>query len=422
MATSSFERGLFVLSLAVLSIVYGMAAQKWGWFPSQIANRAYEQAQASFTDNPFSYLVPRVYDHNGARRLGSGAMQPGVTLVSSMWMDEGEWAPEIRLLDSSGATIHKWAIREDLFAREGYVHGTHLRPSGDLLVNIEYVGTVRFDACGRVRWQLPKKTHHSIARAEDGSFWIPAQMGSPTTEYGGLDDPVVPEQILQVSPSGEVLERIDVTEVLLENDLERYFFKRHGPHPRGELMHVNDVEPLPAGMAASYPIFDPGDLLVSLRDLHLVFVFDPDTRDVKWHAFGPFIRQHDPDFMGDGRIGIFDNNPDGTHRGTVLGGSRIVVLRPPSDSMSVLYPTARSDSFYTEAAGKWQGLANGNLLLTEAQAGRVVEVSRDGAPVWEYVRTPRGHRVPEILDGTRYDLTAEDVNAWSCSVDDDDAP
>jgi hypothetical protein len=169
-------------------------------------------------------------------------------------------------------------------------------------------------------------------------------------------------------------------------------------------------------MAASYPLFDAGDLLVSLRDLHLVFVFDPDTREIKWYAFDPFIRQHDPDFMGDGQIGVFDNNPDGTHRGSVLGGSRIVVLRPPSDSTRILFPTTQSDTFYTEAGGKWQQLANGNVLLTEAQAGRVVEVDSAGAPVWEWIRTPTGARVPEILDGTRYALTPEEVNAWSCAA------
>ena len=180
-------------------------------------------------------------------------------------------------------------------------------------------------------------------------------------------------------------------------------------------MHLNDVEPLSGSMAAEYPRFDAGDLLVSLRDLHLVFVFDPETRTVKWHASDPFIRQHDPDFLGDGRIGVFDNNPDGTHRGTVLGGSRIVVLRPPSDSTSILFPTDRSETFYTEAAGKWQRLNNGNLLLTEAQAGRVVEVGPNGAPVWEWTREPHGSKVPQILDGTRYDLTPKEVNAWSCS-------
>ena len=405
----------FILSVAVLGVGYGIAANEKGWFPSPLAKQAWRQAEAVVTDNPFSYLVPRVYDRHGARIVQPEKMQPGLTLVSSMWeMPEG-WTPSVRLFNNRGETVHEWPVGDDLFRDDGYIHGTHLFPNGDLVVNVEYVGTARLDACGNVRWRLPKRTHHSVARAEDGTFWIPAQMGDRTTDYPGLDEPVLPEQILHVSAEGEVLQTIDLIDLLFENGLERYFFKRHGPHPSGELMHLNDVEPLSATAANEYTLFGAGDLLVSLRDLHLVFVFDPETGDVKWHAFGPFIRQHDPDFLGDGRIGVFDNNPDGTHRGTVLGGSRIVVLRPPSDSTTDLFPTARSDTFYTEAGGKWQQLENGNLLLTEAQAGRVVEVHPDGSTVWEYVRTPEGARVPEILDGTRYDLAPEAVNAWSCS-------
>lgn len=401
--------------MAVLGVAYGIAANKMGWFPSPLAKKAWIQAERVVSDNPFSYLVPRVYDRHGVRVVQPDRVQPGVTLISSMWQTADGWQRRVRLLEKEGDVVHEWKVPYDLFRDDSYLHGVHLLLNGDLVLNVEYVGTARVDACGEVVWQLPKRTHHTVERAADGSFWIPAQIGEETTTYSGLDEPVLPEQILHVSANGEVLERIDVIEILLENGLERYFFKRHGPRPSGELLHLNDVEPLSPSMAKEYPLFDAGDLLVSLRDLHLVFVLDPETRTVKWHAFGPFIRQHDPDFMGEGRIGVLDNNPDGTHRGDVLGGSRIVVFRPPSDSASVLYPTSTTDSFYTEAAGKWQQLANGNLLLVESQAGRVVEVDSDGSTVWEYIRKPVGSRVPEILDGARHDLTSAQVKEWSCS-------
>ena len=85
-----------------------------------------------------------------------------------------------------------------------------------------------------------------------------------------------------------------------------------------------------------------GDLLVSLRTPSLVFVVDPTSLEVKWTASTPFLHQHDPDFVGDGWIGVFDNNQDPTPRGTMLGGSRIVALSPSIDSMKTLFPTARS--------------------------------------------------------------------------------
>lgn len=407
-----YLRAWFVSSVAVLGIFYGVAAGQWDWFPKPQLQRAWNQAEASLTDNPFSFLVPQVYSRHGEQNYKPQAVRPGVTLVSSMWKEAGDWEPQVHILSQSGKKLHEWRIGDDLFSANSYIHGTHLYPNGHLVANVEYVGTVRLDPHGNVVWRLPRRTHHSVSRAEDGTLWIPSQTGDPTTKYAGLSESVLPEQILQVSADGDVIESLDVIQLLFENGLDHYIFEQHGPRPDGELLHVNDAEPLRPSMAKTYPLFEAGDLLVSLRDLHLVFVFDPETRDVQWHAHGSFLRQHDPDFMGGGKIGVFDNNPDGTRRGSVLGGSRIAVLRPPSDSVMTYHPTPAPDTFYTEAGGKWQQLENGNLLLTESRAGRVVEVDSAGNTLWEWLRKPTGAKVPQILDGTRYSLTPEQVKTW----------
>lgn len=159
-----------------------------------------------------------------------------------------------------------------------------------------------------------------------------------------------------------------------------------------------------------------GDLLVSLRTPSLVFVVDPTSLEVKWTASTPFLHQHDPDFLGDGWIGVFDNNQDPTPRGTMLGGSRIVALSLNTDSMKTLFPTARSEPFYTATAGHWQTLDNGNYLLTEARAGRVVEVAPSGRTVWEWIHPPYDDaRVPFVMNGARHDLTRADVADWACA-------
>lgn len=158
-------------------------------------------------------------------------------------------------------------------------------------------------------------------------------------------------------------------------------------------------------MANEYPMFEAGDLFVLLRDVDLVFVVDPDSEKVRWFETIPFIGQHHPDLMGDVWIGVFDNNRDGTDRGSVLGRSRIVTLQPHTDSVKVIFPTDESEPFYTEAVGQWQQLANGNLLLTESSVGRVVEVRPDGRTVWNWVQTPKqDSMVPAVFEitGTVY--------------------
>lgn len=439
MKAFSFEKVAFVLSLMVLSLLYGWAARWHGWFPDGVLDRAQREVDKMLHDPS---LAARVYDRDGVRLKRPEAVQPGLTLITSYWDYGDEWETGLRLIDKRGTVLHDWRIdRESLFPdsvdRRGdptskNLHGAYLFPNGDVLVNVDYVGTARLDACGRVQWRLPKGTHHSIHRAADGSFWIPGTSQRPRARsarhpegFPGLDDPVWLDQLLRVNAEGTVLESINVLDVLYANDLERYIVKAYQPQastdePRTkDITHLNDIEPLSPSMAASYPSFEAGDLVVSLRGIDLVFVLDPDSNKVKWHASDPFIRQHDPDFMGAGWIGIFDNREDFSKRGTMLGGSRIVALQPHTDSMQVLFPTPRSAPLYTDALGQWQYLANGNLLLTESKAGRVVEVAPNGETVWEWViRAYDDARVSRVPGATRYDLTPEDVQTWPCSSSD----
>jgi len=182
-----------------------------------------------------------------------------------------------------------------------------------------------------------------------------------------------------------------------------------------DITHMNDVEPLDSSIAGEYPLFDAGDLLVSLRHPNLVFVFDPETLDVKWHASDPFVYQHDPDFIGGGWIGIFNNNRDLTEDGSMLGGSEIVAMQPHTDSVRVPFPTEISEPFYTFHRGTWQKLENGNMLLAETSKGRIVEVTPDGRTAWEWVHEPYGSKVSAAPDVSRLDLTLEDVASWPCS-------
>jgi len=226
------------------------------------------------------------------------------------------------------------------------------------------------------------------------------------------------DQILHVTEGGEILEKISILDILYTNNLERHLVKGMGPYTEKMIKdptHLNDVEPLDPSMEEEYPLFNAGDLLVSLRHPNLVFVVDPETKSVKWHLSEPFIHQHDPDFVGNGWIGVFDNNDDPTRRGTMLGGSRILLVQPHTDSMRVRFPTQHSDPFYTDVQGKWQMLENGNILLPEVHTGRIAEAAPDGRTVWEWVRIYNESKVPKVVEATRYDLSRRKVASWPCS-------
>lgn len=431
----NLDRAFFLLSLVMLAYLYGYATQRFDLFPNAFLERAVRQAlvagHSTLASERPEYTAQRVYDREGARVERPGEMQPGLTLVSSVWQDTSGWNPGLRLIDRNGSTVHHWRVApSEAFAgsvahplawNDPDIQGSHLFPDGDMLLNVEYVGTVRLDACGEVKWTLREGNHHSVERADDGTFWIPGidDQGPPVNSgrpdgLPGLTGPVFRDRLLRVSGDGDVLQDIDVLALLYENGLDRHIHKA-GKLGAKDITHLNDIQPLPASMADEYPLFEAGDLAISLKGLDMVLVLDPDTRRVKWHVSHPFIAQHDPDFLGDGWIGVFDNNSDGTARGTVLGGSRIVMVQPHTDSVRVRFPTSRSDPLYTTYRGKWQQLENGNMLITEAIAGRVVEVAADGRTVWEWIAGPYGEAfVPEVSNGSRTDLTTEHVASWPC--------
>ncbi len=140
-----------------------------------------------------------------------------------------------------------------------------------------------------------------------------------------------------------------------------------------DIFHTNSIEIL----ASRVPGFgEPGDLLISMRHLDLIFLIDRRDRGVKWH-WGPGVikRQHHPTVMNSGNILVFDNRRAGEP-------SRVVEVEPVSTKVVWQYTGDRAVA--SPGWGSVEELANGNLLTIEPFEGRIVEVSRAGRVVWEY--------------------------------------
>jgi hypothetical protein len=156
-----------------------------------------------------------------------------------------------------------------------------------------------------------------------------------------------------------------------------------------DLFHTNSVEPV----EAPHPVFERGELLVSLRNLSLIAVFNPWNRKVVWETDRLTFMQHQPGFLPNGNILVFDN-------GMPSSKSRIVEIDPRTKKIVWQY---RSPDFYAENRGGVQRLSNGNTLITESPEGRVFEITREGKVVWEFY-TPEIRRAKRgvIYRMTRY--------------------
>lgn len=394
--------------------------------------------------DPHHLFPPRDRELNGqplAHRPGAQifdreACADGVTLLTSYWSTGQEPTAGIHLVDLDGTLLHRWdanpakvwpdSPHDDLMKGKfntstNYVHGTYLFENGDLLFSIDFLGTVRMDAAGNIKWRLPRRTHHAIFRDHTGNFWACALRyhNNEDNRFPLVKVPGAEDYILQFTPEGKILREISILGLLYEHHLENLMFKSGYTNNDIDPLHLNDVEVLSPELAEEYPLFEAGDVMVSLKHVHCVMVFSPETHEIKWRVHEPFIQQHDPDFIGDGWVMIFDNNmgPEGWQPSEMHQGSSIIAIKPETGERKVLYPGENSKGFYTRAGGKVQLLPNGNLLFVESRNGRAIEATPEGREVWEWrmelAQASDGRQlIPEIMEATRYPFTPEQVKAW----------
>jgi hypothetical protein len=262
-------------------------------------------------------------------------------------------------------------------------------------------------------------THHSLHLAENGNIWVPGRLfQTGESEFPPVSAPYNDDLLLEVSPGGEILREISVLEVIFQNELLPLFLANGQrdvtARPEAETVHLNDIEELSTRLADAFPLFSPGDLALSFRHYNLIMVLDPESLEVKWHRTGPYVRQHDPDFQPDGTLTVFDNQTDEA-KGVVFGGSRILKVDPVTGDVSTLYGGRGGESMYTPIRGRHEVLENGNLLITEALAGRIFEVTPDGIIVWEYINRFDEDEVARVSDALRYPEGYFRVQDWSCN-------
>ncbi|WP_369780146.1 arylsulfotransferase family protein [Streptomyces sp. R33] len=147
-------------------------------------------------------------------------------------------------------------------------------------------------------------------------------------------------------------------------------FLRSRPGSPSDILHTNTVEILtiahPAGLWAA------GDVLISLRNLDLIAVIDLRARAVRWWwGPGELSGQHQPSAQPDGTILVFDN-------GRARGRSRVMEIEPLTGT--ILWQ--HEPGLFCEMAGGCERLANGTVLISDAQAGRALIIDRDGCERW----------------------------------------
>ncbi len=392
-------------------IAYQWFVSKNPIFPLTIPGEILDSSKAKVADTlqQFGLKKPSYYYQTGFSQddlfHDPEATQPGLTLITAVNADQ---ALEASVVELDGETVQRWPIDwfslwpdaehvPEIFVpkqRPGtHIHGAVVMGNGDLVFNFEYQGMIRLDVCGDVVWRLPYQTHHSIHLDEDtGNLWVSGRIfhDQATPEFPNHVPTFAEPTVLEVSPDGEILTEISVIELLEKNDLDGLLYmddfddiQRGRARTTGDTLHLNDVEVFPSNLPSGR--FEPGQLMLSLRNIHTVLVFDPETDEIVYRQSGGFVGQHDPDFIDGDRISVFDNAVGIGEN--AARQSRIVMFSATDEGEEheVYYEGSEATPFYTDVMGKHQWLPNGNLLLTESTKGRAFEIDPDGEVVWQHV-------------------------------------
>jgi hypothetical protein len=286
------------------------------------------------------------------------------------------------LIDANGEVVKHWRTNPCM-----YWDHAQLLSDGRLAAPHFERPLQLFDWNGTPVSTLLSRTHHDVEEQEDGSLLVLSfrEVVSERHEALSKEKPtqtVRDDLIVELSASGEKLDEVSMFSVLESNPSE-HILAPVAPTERDgnrflDLFHTNSIHRMRPIDGRTNPIYSTENVLFTARHQHVVGVFDWRTRKLLW-AWGPgqIEGPHDPTLLDNGNILLFDN-------GITRKWSRVIELDPETEQIVWQYDGRPDHMFYTLGRGSAQRLPNGNTLFASSDEGHAVEVTRDGAIVWEY--------------------------------------
>ena len=319
------------------------------------------------------------------------AVCPGLNLYLS------GHAAEAVLMDSRGRLLHRWRyplrrLWPDLaanpeMAKLEYWRRAWLFPNGDLLAIYEGLGIVKLDARSRVLWARRGGFHHDLQVQDDGRIWVLDREGKVIPRVNPRGG-VLEDFVTVLGPNGQVVRKQSIL-VAFERSRFRHLLERM--ERSGDVFHTNTLEVLDGRFAGLDPAFRKGNVLLSVLKLDALAVLDPDRGEIVWAKTGSWRRQHQPAFLANGRLLLFDN------RGPAGERSRVIEIDPRTGRILWQLGGGPEVDLFSRTLGSCQRLRNGNTLITESENGRAMEVTRDGRIVWEFYNPNRAGERKELV-------------------------
>lgn len=395
-------------------VVQGPGAPKGKWHPlrgHRPAGRTAEQARLETL--PYLSGYKPAPEMRGVTVYKRGQAHDGYNLIFS------GHGTEVTLMDMEGRVVHRWSMsyaearrREPALPRPvpgppwSFRRG-YLYRDGHLLAIYGGFGVIKLDRDSRLVWAFNKPAHHDLFVDPEGQIHVLTRRARVVKRINETE-PVLLDYLSVLSPDGQLVRETALLEAFERSEHRRFLepMKR-----KGDIFHTNTVEVLDGRHAERSPVFSRGNVLISVRQLDVVAILDPDQRKIVWAASRGWRRQHDPLLLESGNMLVFDNLGDG-------GKSRVIEFDPLTGEVAWTYDNREGRVLSTDECGAVHRLPNGNTLIVESLNGRAIEVTRDKRIVWEYYNPHRagaqGKLIATLFDVIRIDPVY--LESWLGSV------
>jgi len=283
-----------------------------------------------------------------------------------------------------------------------------LLKNGDLIFSSGEGPLVKIDKCSNYIWSNNRHFHHSIEEYNEKLIIAPMVLNDNL----GKNYPILNHGFALVNKEdGSIKKKFSIFKILEDNNkIGLLYGVGEFEYDR---IHLNDAEVI----IKSDKFVQRGDIMLSSKHLSTVFLYRPKNNSIIWLKTGPWLNQHDVDYLGDGKFSIFGNdtfryNKVDTHDVFLSQNNKIYIYDLNNDEIKTIYEKTMAE-IKTPTQGLHEILDNGDVFIEDTDNFRLTRLS-DKNKRWDYFNYLGENKIGSI-HWSRY-LNEENKFEWMNNI------